>query len=366
MKKIATLILITACFAVCFFGCVDADREPGGSQSLDSEPLQSAEGTPADSDAGVLPGSDINGSDVVSSTEPGSDFDPSTETVPEDSGDEPLELSLEYVRSNIKELYFGKIKFLMGMYTNRYHFDFVNNTVKSGKTVVAEFSDEEEEILINKLYSAGLFHIDDHYKSPENIVDGGGWELTIEFADGKTKKSTGSNNAPTDVFKKCAMAFYDICGDGVVSNPPIEYYRPPTLDYTFIYGNTYMGYSEYGARLDYKWNGFESTGNKIYDKNRATNFQQKFYADINYKLGFHTANYSSYHDYEKFSKIIIRSCDYNEDLTNEKTVYVGGWFDQMRIDLELGKIYIIRLEFEDGDFVEYTFNTKISPNPQNN
>ena len=64
-------------------------------------------------------------------------------------------------------------------------------------------------------------------------------------------------------------------------------------------------------------------------------------------------------DYQRFKKCIVTSYDYNESLTNETTVHSGGWFKKIEVNLELNKIYVVRLEFGNGDFVEYTFNTKI-------
>ncbi len=45
-------------------------------------------------------------------------------------------------------------------------------------------------------------------------------------------------------------------------------------------------------------------------------------------------------------------------MTGEKLVYEDGWFQQVNLDLELDKIYVFELQFKDGDYVKYTFNTK--------
>ncbi len=274
----------------------------------------------------------------------------------------------EYTGICLRNLTYESIDY-NGGYTNTYVIDFENNLVKirgylpyedeeAEFKILANFSDEEEKELINKLYSYGLFSIKDNYPSPPGIIDGGGWNLTIEYSDGTTKKSTGSNNSPGLVFSNCAKAFYDICGDGIVGYVPIEYYTPPNISYTLRNNNSFYDYiSSYGKRLDYKWNGFESTGNSIYEANLDTDYPYEFYNGEEYSLVLYTANYSTYNRYEKFKRIIVKSYDNNENLTNEAVVHSGSWFDQIELDLELNKIYLVRLEFSNGDFVDYTFNT---------
>ena len=75
-------------------------------------------------------------------------------------------------------------------------------------------------------------------------------------------------------------------------------------------------------------------------------------------MTLYTANYGRYEDYDKFQKCIVTSYDYSKELSNEKIHYSGKWFDQIEFELELDRIYLVRLEFKNGDFVEYTFNTR--------
>jgi len=274
----------------------------------------------------------------------------------------------EYKGTPICNLTYESIDY-NGGYTNTYVIDFENNLVKhrgylpygdeeAEFEIIAVFSDEEEKELINKLYSYGLFCIQDNYPSAPGIIDGGGWNLAIEYSDGTTKKSSGSNNSPSLVFSNCAKAFYDICRDGIVGYVPTEYYTPPHLSYTLRNNNSFYDYiSSYGKRLNYEWNGFESKGNGIYEANLDTDYPYEFYEGEKYSLVLYTANYSTSNYYERFKKIFVKSYDNNENLTNEAVVHSGGWFDKIEFDLELNKIYLVRLEFSSGDFVEYTFNT---------
>ncbi len=271
----------------------------------------------------------------------------------------------EYTGTSLVNLTFQRVDY-MGGYTRTYVVDFENNSIKARAylpdgnnqppefELLANFSEEEETDLINKLYSWGLFDIDDDYPSPPGVMDGGGWDLAIEYTDGTVKRSTGSNNSPSTVFADCAKAFYDVCGNGILANVPSTYYTPPEVSYNFE-PNSGLVASSYGARADYKWNGFESTGNSVYEINEDTDFTCDFYDGQDYKLILYTGNYG---DYDKFKRYIITSYDYNEESTNEKIVREGRWFEHKEFSLELNKIYVLRLEFKNGDFVEYTFNTK--------
>ncbi|MBO4422162.1 MAG: hypothetical protein J5879_01895 [Clostridia bacterium] len=252
-----------------------------------------------------------------------------------------------------------------GGWTDTYIFDFENNSVKKrgylpGESEepefseIAAFTDDEEAGFINKLCSYGLFDIKDNYPSPPGIIDGGGWCLTVEYRDGTVKRSTGSNNSPVSVFSKCAEAFYDICREGVVSYVPAEYYCPPNVSYTFRSVSANNAYGAYGKRADYKWNGFGSENNNVYNLNVSADFPQRFYEGTRYTLMLFTANYRNY---DKFRNCIVSSYDFNEDLTDPTVEYSGGWFRQTELELRPDRIYTVRFEFDNGDFVVYTFNT---------
>ena len=255
------------------------------------------------------------------------------------------------------------IKYLAG--TTSYLFDFDRNVVKRGFSEghgtdnikyeqIASFSDEKETALYEKLDSYGFFDLDEDYPAPSGIFDGGGWKVVIEYRDGTTKQSKGSNNSP-EIFSECAKAFYDICEDGIIAYVPEEYYIPPHLSFDFRSGSTYIGFNAYAKLCDYRWNGFGSANNDIYKVNVSAVFNQKFYEDKEYVLSLGTADY---YKYPKFQKCTVTSFDYSRKLTGQNTVYSGGWFSHIEIELDMNKIYLIRLDFDSGDFAEYTFNTK--------
>ncbi len=211
--------------------------------------------------------------------------------------------------------------------------------------------------MINKIYTYGLFDIKEEYKSPGEIIDGGGWSLQIDFADGTIKTSDGSNNSP-NAFRDCAKAFYDLCLDGVVAYVPTQYHTPPNVSCSFNYtaegNNTSYGFDP-TKRLNYKWNGFESINIDIYLANKEYNMYFTFQPNIDYKLSLFTSNYG---DYDRFTKCTVKSYNFDQELSDEKLIYSHKWFKRVEFDLEMNKIYFVKLEFRKGDFVEYTFNTK--------
>ena len=242
------------------------------------------------------------------------------------------------------------------------HLPYDTVDIESKLEIKCTFTDEQEKALIDHCYTYGLFDIKEHYTATEHIIDGGSWSFIIEYEDGTTKTSTGTNASPSKVFSDCATAFYDICRSGVVGYVKSDYYTPPKISYSL---RNYDGVSTISnglntKRVDYRWNGFESIGNNVYDINQSMKFTTPIYAYYEYELSLYTANYNAVHDYEKFNNCIVTSYDYNENLTNQTVEYKTSWFKQTKIKLKSNKIYVVKLEFKDGDFVEYTFNTRIT------
>lgn len=258
----------------------------------------------------------------------------------------------------------------MGGFRSTYIFDFVNNNVSKNRysprefeekvfEVVATFTDKEEKSFLDQCYSYGLFNLQEHYIPEGIILDGGGWNLLIEYADGTTKTSDGDNAGPTDIFNDCAIVFYELCQERVIGYIPNSYFNPPQVEINFLWENGINQCSDNRlsryARLNYKWNGFESMDNDIYSISNKLNPNPKFEPNIKYRISFSTIN--NYEDTEKFKKFILKCYDMNEDLTNEKIVLSKKWFKSVKTELELNKIYVIELTYKDGDFVQYTFNT---------
>ena len=111
---------------------------------------------------------------------------------------------------------------------------------------------------------------------------------------------------------------------------------------------------------EYRWNGFESLGHDIFEINEGMKTNMKFYNNVpGFVLSIGTQNYDHLSGCERFTSFTIRSYDYNEDMTNEALVHSGGWFYRsLKIELEPDKIYVLRYEYENGDYFEVTFNTR--------
>ena len=273
----------------------------------------------------------------------------------------------EYSGTNITKLTYTTIDY-NGGYTNKYVFDFNENTYSSvgylpsgdeNPTLELKntFTDEKEKIFIDECYTYGLFDLKESYKAT-GIIDGGGWDLVIEYEDGSTKTSRGDNASPNKVFNKCATSFYDLCGDPIVGILPEYYVYPPNVSYAFhcTNGNSSLSTNELARviRANYKWNKSESTENNIYLLNEEVKDKSEFIEDVSYELVLYTSNYNCD---EKFNKIVVKEYDYNEELLNQKIIYEGKWIKQIELEIQINKIYVYELSFKDGDYVQYTFNT---------
>ena len=222
-----------------------------------------------------------------------------------------------------------------------------------------EFTDDEEKAFIDTCYTYGLFKLKESYELADKVDDGGSWTLIIKYEDGKEKKSKGKNAGPYEVFDKCAIAFYDICGERIMGTLPIGYTSPPNIDYSLSYTIENYNWSSFGqpkvVRANYKWNGSESLNNDIFALNSTPEMQNEFESGIDYYFSLGTTNYDCY---EKFNKITVKKYDYSAELTNEEIVFTGGWISNHKMLLEFNKIYVYEISFKDGKFVQYTFNTK--------
>lgn len=214
------------------------------------------------------------------------------------------------------------------------------------------FTEKEEKIFIDACYSYGLFDLDDFYQET-GIDDGGGWTLIIEYEDGTTKVSRGDNAGPDEVFKKCSIYFYDLCGEKVFNYLPEFYLEPPTLMARFGNKRHWYGSAKI-IKANYKWNKTKSLDNDLFLINDEIKEYCEFQKDKEYNLLLFTKTYR----YKvKFKEIRIIEYDFNSELSNEKVIYTGKWFKELAVSIELNKIYVYELIYEDGNYVQYTFST---------
>ncbi|MBQ7326405.1 MAG: hypothetical protein IJW93_02885 [Clostridia bacterium] len=286
---------------------------------------------------------------------------------------EPI-IMLEYKGTPLTSLSYKSVDYMGGFSTTTL-IDFEKNTVtvtkynpyaaEQGKEeyttdYTCDFTDEAEMVFINKVYSFGLFSILPRYEN-NHVDDGGGWDLVIEYENGQQKRSSGSNAAPGIIFSACAIPFYRLTGIDVLGRVPTEYKYPPNLSYAMHYECDNYDYSAFihSERANYRWNDHTVSGINIYDMTMRSireMYENPLIRGLDYSLVIYTSNYKT-SEYDKFKSIEIRSYNIDPELTDEKLVYSSGWFDREEIFLELDRIYLVTMEFYNGDFVEYTFNT---------
>lgn len=253
----------------------------------------------------------------------------------------------------------------MGGYTQSYIIDFDRNEFlrshyimeedNSELTVVRSFSEEEEKVFINGITKNGLLNLKERYEPAGIVYDGGGWVLEIVYVDGEIKKSTGKNASPKTIFNNCSTYFYDLCKEEVLGMLPKYYKEPPQISVSFR-GNSFNG-NGYNKiyKIAYKWNKNVLETNDLFELCKST--KTEFEKDVSYKVVFYTANY----DYEKkFDKFVLISFDNNNELSNKKTISENKWFKQIEFELEIDKIYVFELHYENGDFVQYAFSTEVN------
>lgn len=278
----------------------------------------------------------------------------------------------EYTGTPLSSLSYKTVDY-MGGYTETYILDFESNSVTKSvfspwlenaeeeSEIISSFSEDEERDFINKIYSYGLFGIKEHYEPNYTVMDGGGWTLVINYSDGTSKKSTGDNASPKEVFDNCAIPFYELCGEQVLGNVPTTYISPPQVDLSVSYtyknnnysGNTFMSF----LRGNYLWNGHRESNADIYEL--ATGGREiLLLKGQEYEISLYTANYDNYNGkYDKFTKCTVTSYSLDPELSDEKQIVSTGWFKSIKIPYESDRIFLVTLEFQNGDFVDYIFST---------
>lgn len=259
-----------------------------------------------------------------------------------------------------------------GGYTKDYLFDFTSDTANKRAYLpysgienyipayrqFADFTKSAATLFFDKCYTGGLFSLKESYSTQDVIIDGGGWDLIIEYVDGTTFSSQGHNAEPSDIFNECKFAFYELCGEGVIGYIPSEFIVPPDISIDFGYQ---IGINNFGSndlagicRGNYLWNGHSVSETNYYQVNRE--LSNKFDGTYQYTLYLYTGNYEYS---KKFNKFTLSCYDYNEELSDEQVLITSKWFKSKKIPLQFNKIYIYRLYWSNGDFAEYTFNTKL-------
>ncbi len=269
----------------------------------------------------------------------------------------------EYRGDEITEIIYESVDY-MGGFTDTHKISFTDNKVyfkedEGEFSEIRSFTDEEESRFLNICYSGGLFGISDRYEN-KNVMDGGGWSLTVNYKNGKSKLSTGSNASPTSVFSKCAVAFFDLCGERVLGRLPENFLEPPKLvleapvltDDGSI--NIVVGYET--ATADFYWSEgrFSAENSDLFMLNEELRKTQDT-IDAGEKISIKTDRYENYSGFRRF---VLKSYDYNPQLSGERVIADRLFFTSGEFELEPNKIYVYEMHFDNGEYVCRTFNTK--------
>lgn len=276
----------------------------------------------------------------------------------------------EYDGPEIKEFFFRTISYWGGD-RSTYILDFEKNEYTKGRYspygvstptyVAATFTDEQEKILIDACYTYGLFGLDGWYE--DKAMDGGEWNFAVRYADGTERRSTGINEAPEEIFEKCAPYFFDTCGEGYLT-----YYYPGYDPSAWNVGQffVYLLYEQDGEQykeylvtnlIDAKWDNYESFGNDLYKIVYYNELNCKLYQNMDYRIRIGNQNKA---DRPEICLFIVKNYDFNKELTSEtlitrKLAYKDEMFE---IDLEKDKIYTIEAYYPNGYYHKYAFSTK--------
>lgn len=209
--------------------------------------------------------------------------------------------------------------------------------------------------IVNEFYKIGIFNLRSRYEPLTPVMDGGGWTLTITYADGSTKISSGSNAGPYTKFEKAGKVFYDITGGDFISAPSGEYkYAPPIsigLQYfdertntTYVNGTSVSTYS-------CTWRGRDITA-------KDGELQQlEIINGFDYTLTVYLQSY-----YDQFTSARVYSYTDDPSRMQEVEITVKSDFEldgikrSMTFAPERNKNYIVYLEFKLGN-AEYRFST---------
>ena len=267
--------------------------------------------------------------------------------------------SVTYMKRDTRFVYFKKIDLMNNQYCKKSltEAEYLNNGWDAGQYEFQhEFTEEDEKDFVDGIYSAGLLNMKDEYVNSYPDFDYYDWYIIIDYEDDTTKQTRGMSLQPNDLFNKCSTFFYDICHEEVIGELPRGYIKPNSLSLECIVNDVEIyAYSERVSiprqYVNYEWNNSSLINNDIYEINKTCFIGPAILKYAKYQLEIKDIYY------KKFSKLILKSYDYNEDLTNEKLICEKGYVEKFVVDLEPNKIYLCSVYYDDGNYYELTFNT---------
>ena len=228
------------------------------------------------------------------------------------------------------------------------------------------FDSELSNDIINAFYNQGMFSLLPIYSNVLPIMDGGGWNFIITYADGTTKKSSGSNAGPYNIFRKADEAFFLLTGHEFLGYCDEEFMSPPMIHIGFgaypdkdkVKGNYCLYKDSNGVYSSaYLWNNKKVEGDQI-------NYLPYFTFADNYEpASYYSVSFTVYTSIFGFKK--ARAYSYTENVEDKQSVKVEKYNQYMsgdncvrsfRFEAEPNKNYIIELELKYGT-AEYYIST---------
>lgn len=269
--------------------------------------------------------------------------------------------SYQYEGKEVKTIYYESVNY-NGGFTKEFVVDLENGTVKYKETdpieltfsdfeVIYTFDTSKVEEFMNQAGEAGLFELEKEYVNPY-IIDGGGWTFTITYEDGEIKESNGVNEFP-DEFKEADYAFFYLYGDDLFNSLPNDYKNPPAVNFSiqYVVGNSHYSTGGLVSPIIYTWHDTEVTVENPFELGYQLS-ETEFKEGIDYLLTLSTSNYTV-----RFSRMVIT--EYDLDGSNEKEIDSRRFFDQKEYDIEVNKIYVIKMTYDYGT-CEYYLSTKLT------
>lgn len=208
--------------------------------------------------------------------------------------------------------------------------------------------------LVNRLYGAGLFDLEEEYSTEDTVPDGGRWSLTVTYADGTTRVSAGdSASKPMEVLSEAGMEYFVLTGKEFFSVISDLYRTPPTLYLEYSDGTTdrTMTLEPY----KYIWH-HNSTEIRGFAEEARLNKPYSFKEGKDYSITASVLDESKYtglpKDTYRYSQATVIS--YNSDGGDMRQETTASRGKDIKLVPELGRIYVVRLEFEYGE-CEYAF-----------
>ena len=228
------------------------------------------------------------------------------------------------------------------------------------------FDSEISDDIINAFYNEGILSLLPIYSNILPVMDGGGWNFIITYADGTTKKSSGSNAGPYNIFRKADEAFFLLTGHEFLGYCDEEFMSPPMIHIGFgaypdkdkVKGNYCLYKDSNGVYSSaYLWNNKKVEGDQI-------NYLPYFTFADNYEpASYYSVSFTVYTSIFGFKK--ARAYSYTENVEDKQSVKVEKYSQYMsgdncvrsfHFEVEPNKNYIIELELKYGT-AEYYIST---------